>query len=167
MHSTHANHDADEEEFKRLPKARKLDDTEKDYVKEMLSMGANKKKVQHHLQLGTGKRVVMKDLSNIHTAAKRKHHTTKNDLVKCVDTLRNIHRCTVDISNDPDDNFCSLFIQDERVRRVFEIIFFDATYELLELQFQLFCLNLIDCIARFFFIRNTTIRNIGLHCPKP
>ena len=35
---THANHDADEEEYARLPKARKLDDTEKYYVKEMLSM---------------------------------------------------------------------------------------------------------------------------------
>ena len=56
--------------------------------------------------------------------------------------LRNLHRCTVDISTDPDDNFCGLFIQDEHMRRVFdaypEIIFFDATYKLLELQFPVY-----------------------------
>ena len=142
MNSTHANHDADEEEYLHLPKARKLNNTEVDYVEDMLSMGANKKRVQHRLQLETGKRVVMKDLTNIHNAAKRKHHTTKNDLAKCVDMLRNLHRCTVDISTDPDDNFCGLFIQDEHMRRVFdaypEIIFFDATYKLLELQFPVY-----------------------------
>ena len=58
MNSTHANHDADEEEYLQLPKARKLNNTEVDYVEDMLSMGANKKRVQHRLQLETGKRVV-------------------------------------------------------------------------------------------------------------
>ena len=32
VNSTHANHDADEEEYVRLSKAGELDDTEKDYV---------------------------------------------------------------------------------------------------------------------------------------
>ena len=142
VNASHANHDADEEEYNFLPKARKLDDTEIGYAEEMLSMGANKKKIQQQIFVETGKRVIMKDLSNIHTSSKRKHHGTKNDLSKCVDLLRNNHSCTVDISTDAEEIFCGLFIQDEQMRQLFaaypEIIFLDATYKLLELQFPVY-----------------------------
>ena len=105
-------------------------------------MGVNKKKLQQQLSTETGKAVVMKDLSNIALSAKRERHGTRNDLSKCVDMLRTKYNCTVDISTDEEDNFCGLFIQDREMTETFqafpEIIFLDATYKLLDLQFPVY-----------------------------
>ena len=105
-------------------------------------MGVNKKKLQLQLSTDTGKSVIMKDISNIALAAKRERHGTKNNLSKCVDMLRITYNCTVDISTDDDDNFCGLFIQDREMQETFgafpEIIFLDATYKLLDLQFPVY-----------------------------
>ena len=60
----------------------------------------------------------------------------------CVDLLRNIYRCNVDICTTEDDEFCGIFVQDMDMRETFaafpEILFVDATYKLLDLQFPVY-----------------------------
>ena len=102
-------------------------------------MNGNKKKLQQQLANDTGKKVLLKDLSNISGAYKRQN-LSRNDLDKCVDELRNVHNCSVDICTTVEGNdFCGLFVQDQDMRDTFaafpEIIFLDATYKLLNLQF--------------------------------
>ena len=111
----HENHSTDAEEYHYLPKSRKLNDAEKSYVSDMISLGANKKKLQQQIFGATGKRVIMKDLSNIQSKLKQEKHTTRNDLSSCVDQLRGDYSCTVDVCTDAEDNFCELFVQDERM----------------------------------------------------
>ena len=138
----HENHDVGEESYQYYPKVRKLDSDQREYAENMLCMGANNKKLQQQLSLETGKSVLLKDLSNIALSAKRKHHATKNDLSQCVDMLRKNYNCSIDISTDENDTFCGLFVQDKEMRETFaaypEILFMDATYKLLDLQFPVY-----------------------------
>ena len=115
------------------PKVRKLSDEEKTYAEQLLSIHADKKLLQQQMKKDTGKRVSLRDLTNINAAAKRRN-TTRNDLNACVDKLRNVY---VDICTSDDDKFCGIFVQDTDMRDTFaafsEILFVDATYKLLEL----------------------------------
>ena len=144
----HENHSTDIEEYNYLPKSRKLSDAEVSYVTDMISLGANKKKLQQQIFGATGKHVILKDLSNIQSKLKREKHSTKNDLSACVDQLRNTYSCTVDICTDAKDTFGGLFVQDERMRRAVagfpEIVFLDATYKLLELHFPAYLILVED-----------------------
>ena len=77
----------------------------------------------------------MRDLTNIAVAAKRRI-STRNDLNMCVDNLRNLYSCNVDICTSEENEFCGIFVQDMDMRATFaafpEILFVDATYKLLE-----------------------------------
>ena len=110
-------------------------------------MNVNKKKLQHQLQSETGKSVLLKDLTNIMTMAKQRDGTTRNDLDACVDELRRVHNCEVDICASQENDFYGLFAQDSKMKQTFsafpEIFFLDATYKLLELQFPVYILSLI------------------------
>ena len=94
-HLVHENHDIGYENYRFYPKVRKLDEGEVRYAENMLSMGANNKKLQHQLVKETGKSVTLKDLRNIHQRAKLKKHSTKNDLNECVTLLRTKHNCSI------------------------------------------------------------------------
>ena len=67
---------------------------------------------------------------------------TRNDLDASIDELRRVHRCIVDVCTSQENEFCGLFVQDSKMKRTLpalpEIIFFDATYKLLELQFPVY-----------------------------
>ena len=105
-------------------------------------MNANKKKLQQQLENDTGKKVLLRDLTNIATTLKRRN-SSRNDLDQCVDNLRSVHKCSVDIcTSENGEDFCGIFVQDDDMRKTFaafpEIIFLDATYKLLELQFPVY-----------------------------
>ena len=142
VHLTHEGHDIGPENHKFYPKVRKLNNEERQYAEEMLSLGANNKKLQQQLVKQTGKSVLLRDLSNIASSSKKRRHDTQNDLGKCVEVLRQRYNCSVDISTDENEKFCGLFIQDEEMRQTFdaypEIVFLDATYKLLNLQFPVY-----------------------------
>ena len=89
----HENHSTDADEYHYLPKSRKLNDEEKSYATDMISLGANKKKLQQQIFGATGKRVIMKDLTNIQSKLKQERHETRNDLSTCVQQLRNNYNC--------------------------------------------------------------------------
>ena len=54
--------------FDHLPHQRKLDSQQKEEIKELLRLKANKKLLQNHLQNSLGRVVLLKDLHNIATA---------------------------------------------------------------------------------------------------
>ena len=142
IHDAHANHEIDGKEYQFLPKVRKLEDDDRAHVFELMAIGLNKKIIQQKMSSTTGKRVTMKDLSNIENRHKNTQHKTKNDLSACVEELRQKYHCSVDVSVDTEDNFCGLFVQDVQMRETFsaypEILFLDATYKLLELHFPVY-----------------------------
>ena len=137
----HANHEINEQLYQFYPKVRKLSDDDKLYAERMLAMKVNKKLLQHELKNDTGKRVSLRDLTNIAVAAKQRSGT-RNDLNTCVDLLRNDYHCNVDICTSEDNEFCGIFVQDVDMRDTFaafpEILFVDATYKLLELLFPVY-----------------------------
>ena len=103
----HANHELNEQLSQFYPKVRKLSDDEKSCAERMLAMKTKKKLLQHELENDTGKRVSLRDLTNIAVAAKRRS-STRNDLSACVDLLRNVYHCNVDICTSSDNEFCGI-----------------------------------------------------------
>lgn len=142
MNESHDKHEIDENEYRYLSKVRKLTRDDRHHVSELMAIGANKKKIQQQMSNTTGKRVTLKDLSNIENRYKSSHHRTKNDISSCVEQLKDKHNCTVDVCIDTNDNFCGLFVQDKQMCDTFsaypEILFLDATYKLLELCFPVY-----------------------------
>ena len=75
--------------FRQLPQQRKLTNVEKEKVKQLLQLKANKKMVKDDLQSSTGKVVLLKDLSNLMT--KTKSESTRNNLEVAVKQLTEKH----------------------------------------------------------------------------
>ena len=75
--------------FRQLPQQRKLTNVEKEIVKQLLQLKANKKMVKDDLQSSTGKVVLLKDLSNL--MMKTKSESTRNNLEVAVKQLTEKH----------------------------------------------------------------------------
>ncbi len=71
--------------FKHLPSQRKLSSDAKAKASNLLQMNANKKMVQMQLSNETGKVILLKDLANVVTSAKR--GSSRNSVDTVVDTL--------------------------------------------------------------------------------
>ena len=60
-----------------------------------------------------------------------KRSGTRNNLNTCVDLLRSVYRCNVDICTTEENEFCGIFVQNNDMRETLaafpEIIFVDAT----------------------------------------
>ena len=82
LNMEHANHEINEQLYQYYPKVRKLSHDDKLYAEGMMAMKVNKKLLQHKLRKDTGKRVSLRDLTNIAAAAKRCSQT-RNDLNTC------------------------------------------------------------------------------------
>ena len=65
VNTEHANHEMNENLYEYYPKVRKLSVEDKSYAERMLAMNANKKMLQQQLKKDTGKRVSLRDLTNI------------------------------------------------------------------------------------------------------
>jgi len=64
------NHTLSEVLFNNLPNQRKMNTQSKSEVLELMQLRANKKLIQHTMQIKTGKIITLKDLSNIYTTGK-------------------------------------------------------------------------------------------------
>jgi hypothetical protein len=113
------NHAPTEETYKYYPSVRRLSADQRCYAEKQLDMNANKEKLLHQLESDTGKSVLLKDLSNIMTTAKRREVCTRNDLDSCVDKLRRVHNCTVDICTSEENDFYGFFAQDGKMKQTF------------------------------------------------
>ncbi|XP_050056000.1 zinc finger SWIM domain-containing protein 3-like isoform X11 [Aphis gossypii] len=143
MNNIH-NHALSEVLFNHLPNQRKMNTQSKSEVLELMQLRANKKLIQHTMQIKTGKIITLKDLSNIYSTGK----ISDSSLYKIVQKLRHKHNCTVEISVDSEENLVGLFIQDSMMQNIFEafpeVVFADATYKLNNLRIPLYVLMVED-----------------------
>ena len=71
FHPVHKNHSNTEQEFNLLPSQRKVDNTTEKEMANKLMGGMNRKTVQHEYSERTGKPILMKDVHNIATKARK------------------------------------------------------------------------------------------------
>ena len=119
---------------------------EKKDVKDALNLKANKKLLQQKIEEKSGKKITLKDISNIQQRTTNGHD--QNDLDHVINLLRDQPGSVSEDIIDEENNFKGLFYQDEYMRNMYrkfpEIIMVDATYKLLDLRMPLYLLLAID-----------------------
>ena len=120
----------------------------------LLQMKVNKKLLQQHLSITTGKVVTLKDISNIQSEG-----NAGCDLDALV-TVRDVHAwgnlipyhhiigSTVDVFVNDDNVFTGLFYQDKlmkfNIHHYPEVLMVDSTYKLNDLRMPLYILLIVD-----------------------
>ena len=110
------------------------------------TLKANNKLLQQKIEQDTGKKVILKDNSNI------KYRTrlplNRNDLDSVVKFLKKEGYSKVDIMVDKEENFKGLFYQDAYMRNMYmkfpQVMLVDATYKLLDLSMPVYLLLVVD-----------------------
>ena len=113
---------------------------------ESSTLKANNKLLQRKIEQDTGKKVILKDNSNI------KYRTrlplNRNDLDSVVKFLKKEGYSTVHIMVDEEENFKGLFYQDAYMRNMYmkfsQVMLVDATYKLLDLSMHVYLLLVVD-----------------------
>ena len=113
------NHETNKELFRNLWQQRKLVDEEKENIRQMLDMKANKKIIQSNIMQATGKVVLMKDILNMKVTNNKESDLTT--LQKAVNELTKVNGAFVKLQTDnkmENPELTGLFYQDERMRQV-------------------------------------------------
>ena len=92
------NHETNKELFRNLWQQRKLGDEEKENIRQMLDMKANKKIIQSNIMQATGKVVLMKDIHNMKVTNNKQNDLTT--LQKAVNELTKVHGAFVKLQTD-------------------------------------------------------------------
>ena len=139
------NHETNRELFRHLPHQRKLPETEKENIRQMLEMKANKKIIQSSIMQSTGKVVLMKDIHNLKMSNVQDNDLTS--LQRAVNELSKTNGAYVKLHTENksgNQELTGLSFQDERMRQVFseypEFICVDATYKVNDLRMPLYLL---------------------------
>jgi zinc finger SWIM domain-containing protein 3 len=165
MHLEH-NHPLDEENFRTLPKQRKLDVNDRKIIEDMVSLRCNHKLVQGYIAAKTGKCVVLKDISNIKQTSE---NIAKNDLKIVVEKLGMNKNSTVTVVVNDENELIGIYYQDGNMKHFYssypEVILCDATYKLNNLRMPLYVIAVIDgnnnCeIVATFLLENETEESI-------
>jgi hypothetical protein len=129
------NHTFSKTYFTTLSQQRlQLPESAKDCVRESLRAGANKKVVLDKIRAESGRKVTLKDLTNI-----SRRTSERKNFQECVNMLKNTYDCTdIQLLVDEDEVFKGLYFQDERMKKYMEafpeILFIDGTYCLVDLK---------------------------------
>ena len=117
-----------------------------DNIAEAIKLQANPKLLQQKVEEATGRKVTLKDISNIKQRSKQ--DINKNNLEDVIQHLKNQPGSTTEVIIDKDDNFKGIFYQDKYMHNLFEkfpeMILVDATYKLLDLRMPVYLLMCID-----------------------
>ena len=141
------NHDVSKTFYNHLPSQRKLHDDDKVKAREMLSVKANKKMVQHHLAETTGKVVLLKDINNINTGIRPKLDSAleMRNLSSWLDSSTDLF---VQYVTDTANEVQGIFIQNKTMKKMFEqypeVILVDATHKTNDLRMPLYLMLVID-----------------------
>lgn len=145
MTSDHS-HSISKELYDHLPRQRKLTGSLREEVKNAVRLKANNKLLQQKIQTSTGLPVTLKDISNLKTESKLE--TNSNDVEVVVNYLKAKEGAVVEVAVDKDNNFKSLFFQDQYMKNAYEkfpeMLLVDATYKLLDLRMPLYVLMVVD-----------------------
>eukprot|EP00118_Oscarella_pearsei_P023725 m.287525 g.287525 ORF g.287525 m.287525 type:complete len:216 (+) comp40703_c0_seq18:103-750(+) len=110
------NHETNKLAFEYLPKQRQLDEESKEEARKMLEMKSNKKRLQHHLHMTTGKNVPLKDLHNL--VSKKSEEREDCNLKTLLNEMKKIQNSVTDIFAD-EENILSIFFQTGEMRNTF------------------------------------------------
>ena len=141
------NHLLQKDIYERLPRQRAARNkiVAKD-IEDAIKIQANPKLLKQKIKTATGKRVTLKDISNIKQNAKKDFQ--KNDLDDVIDYLKQQPGGRTEVVVDEENNFKGLFYQDAHMQNMYahfpEILLVDATYKLLDLRMPVYLLVCID-----------------------
>ena len=129
-----------------MPRQRLLPGHVLEEVKSAIKLKANNKWLQQKIEQDIGKKVTLKDISNI------KYRTrlplNRNDLDSVVEFLQKEGDSSVDIMVGQEENFKGLLYQDAYMRNMYmkfsEVMLVDATYKLLDLRMPVYLLLVIN-----------------------
>ena len=127
-----------------MPRQRLLPDYVLEEVKSAIKLKANNKLLQQKIEQDTGKKVTLKDISNI------KYRTrlplNRNDFDSVVQFLQKEGDPRVDVMVGEEENFKGLLYQGAYMRNIYvrfpEVMLLDATHKLLDLRMHV-CLLLV------------------------
>ena len=141
------NHALKKQIYERLPRQRaaRCKNVAKD-IEDAIQLQANPQLLKEKIENATGKRVTLKDISNIKQNSMK--HLKKNDLEDVIEYLKKQPGTKTDIVVDVDNNFKGLFFQDDYMEDIYahfpEILLVDATYKLLDPRMPVYLLMCID-----------------------
>ena len=143
--------------YQHLPQQRRLDDEDKQEVRELLNLKINKKLLQQHISESKVKVVTLRDISNVRKPGSREE---RNSLEAVTAKLKategnlalSLHYhyvmpllhvvSTVDIFSDEENTFTGILFQDSIMKSYFasypEVLMIDTTYKLNELRMPLY-----------------------------
>ena len=146
-------------------KKRRLDDDSKNMASQALKLKSNRKLLQQHLQQSTGKRVTLKDLSNLEQRLKAKAPDKIKDLIKHLESSgRNLQ---IKVAYQ-DTEVEGIFVTDGEMAKMYraypEVLLMDAIYKLTNDRMAVYLLLAIDGngeshVVCFFLVNNET-RNL-------
>ena len=115
-------------------------------MREALQLQANSKLPKKKIEVTTGKKLTLKDISNV--KQKTKKETNNNRLEDVVEYLRKQPGSITEVVIDNDDNFKGIFFQDSHMQGIYEkfpeVLLVDATYKLLDLRLPVFLLMCVN-----------------------
>ena len=141
------NHVANKTIYDHLPRQRASRVTQTaDNIAEAIKLHANPKILQQKVEETTGRKVTLKDISNIKQRSKQ--DINNNNLEDVIQHLKNQPGSITEVIVDKDNNFKGIFYQDKYMQNLFEkfpeMILVDATYKLLDLRMTVYLLMCID-----------------------
>ena len=113
------NHVANKTIYEHLPRQRASRVKRSvDNIAEAIKLQANPKLLQQKVEETTGRKVTLKDISNIKQRSKQ--DINKNNLEDVIQHLKNQPGSTTEVIIDKDDNFKGIFYQDKYMQNLFE-----------------------------------------------
>ena len=142
------NHQVNQEEFQLYPSQCRLDSENREEVKDLCKMQANRKLIRQTLAEKTGKRIVMKDIHNIAVKSRIHGSSTKetaDDLARWIaDSYPSLSTEFVVSNNE----MTGLFLQDAQMQSSFEkfpeVLLVDATHKTSDTEMPLYALLVVD-----------------------
>ncbi|CAC5419274.1 unnamed protein product [Mytilus coruscus] len=144
------NHDTSEALFKQLPRERRLPKEMTEEAESLISLKVNKKLLRDHLEQKTGKKVSLKDITNLQTVIKNRSKC--HDVASLVKKLLIDHGTIVELFASEDNVLQGLFYQDKEMLQNFEnypeILFIDSTFKVNNLRMPLYVFLVEDSMGQ-------------------
>lgn len=146
----HENHKTDKKTFLCYPENVRLKDKEIKVATDMIACGANKQRLKAFLSVDRESPLPLKLLHNLQTKIhlEKQSADRSGDLQKLIEMMLSVKNARVRLIVNQQNEFVGVYFQDERMSHVFgkypEILFYDATHNLNNLNLPLFIQLCVD-----------------------
>lgn len=147
----HENHNTDRKTFLSYPENVRLTPKEVEDLRKMMDCGANKQKIKANLMKEREAALPLRVLHNFQTKVHLEKQTSnrKDDLKRLIEMMMTVPNAKVRVVVDENNELIGVYYQDERMWQLFdkhpEILFYDATHKLNNLDMPLFIQLSVDC----------------------